>query len=205
MEESSSTSPLRNLGLKAFISYATADKKIAGQIKKILGQHGVTAFLAHEDIEVSEEWEQRIVTELKETNIFIAMLSSAFDKSEWTAQEVGVAQSMRDILCIPLSLDGTMPRGFMKSIQCERIRGDVLVPALIMKPIRKRFVTRCDTESFVNLARQTRLDRGLTVQEVAQKARLRVNSIRRLESGEYYPTVAEKLARFLGLTDRLPD
>lgn len=40
----------------AFISYQTADKQIAGRIKELLESIGITSFLAHEDIDVSEEW-----------------------------------------------------------------------------------------------------------------------------------------------------
>jgi adenine-specific DNA methylase len=36
-----------------FISYQTADKAVAGKIKKILSDYGMVSFLAHEDIEIS--------------------------------------------------------------------------------------------------------------------------------------------------------
>ena len=42
-------SPPKDPPPKVFISYATADKQIAGRIKLALSAIGVDAFLAHED------------------------------------------------------------------------------------------------------------------------------------------------------------
>ena len=48
---------------KIFISYSVKDKEIAGKVKDILSRFNISAFLAHQDIEVSEEWEKRILEE----------------------------------------------------------------------------------------------------------------------------------------------
>ncbi len=48
----------------AFLSYQSADKEVAAKIKVILSQLGVESFLAHEDINVSEEWRLSILAEL---------------------------------------------------------------------------------------------------------------------------------------------
>jgi hypothetical protein len=40
----------------AFLSYQNEDKAIATAINKVLQRMGVESFLAHEDIDVSEEW-----------------------------------------------------------------------------------------------------------------------------------------------------
>lgn len=59
--------------LKAFISYSTADKLLAGQVKAILNEYGIVGFLAHDDIHVSQEWKDRLIQELNETNIIIPL------------------------------------------------------------------------------------------------------------------------------------
>jgi hypothetical protein len=55
------------LKLYAFISYQTEDKQIAGRIKSLLETIGVKSFLAHEDIDVSEEWRIKILEEWQHT------------------------------------------------------------------------------------------------------------------------------------------
>ena len=89
---------------KVFISYSMNDKEIAARIKKILTSFGIDCFMAHDDIEVSEEWRQRILKELDEANIFIPILSDNFKDSDWCSQEAGIA-CFRSILFIPLSIE----------------------------------------------------------------------------------------------------
>ncbi len=74
--------------LKAFISYSTDDKNIAGQVKTVLNEHGIVAFLAHDDIHVSQEWKDRLIQELNETNIFIPLLSRSFKESDWAPHDL---------------------------------------------------------------------------------------------------------------------
>ena len=45
----------------AFVSYQTDDKVVAGKVKAVLEGLGIPAFLAHEDIGVSEEWRIKAV------------------------------------------------------------------------------------------------------------------------------------------------
>jgi len=59
----------------AFISYSHVDREYARQAKQVLEEVGVTAFLAHEDLEVSEEWKERILEELKICDLFVPLLS----------------------------------------------------------------------------------------------------------------------------------
>lgn len=78
--------------------------------------------MAHEDIHVSQQWRDRILDELARTQIFIPLLSAAFKHSDWASQEVGLAMSRSDVLIIPVSLDGTVPYGFIGALQGRRLR-----------------------------------------------------------------------------------
>ena len=89
--------------LKVFISYSMKDKEIASKIKKILTRFRIVCFIAHDDIEVSEEWRRRILKELNDADIFIPILSDNFKNSDWCSQEAGIA-CFRNILFIPLSI-----------------------------------------------------------------------------------------------------
>jgi hypothetical protein len=129
-----------NLGvMKAFISYSTTDKLIAGQAKALLQEYRIDAFLAHEDIEVSQEWKDRIVRELNESSIFVPLLSNAYKQSDWAPQEIGLAFARGTVLFIPLSLDGTIPFGFISHIQGRRLHEGNINSDLLIEPIASRF------------------------------------------------------------------
>ncbi|MBB1127252.1 toll/interleukin-1 receptor domain-containing protein [Thiospirillum jenense] len=120
----------------AFISYQTDDKHIAGQIKIALERIGINAFLAHEDIEVSEEWRIKILEEIKTADIFICLLSKNYIASQWCTQEAGIAAFRTDMTVIPLSLDGTTPPAFLSNIQSAKIDPNsfeikAIIPAFI--------------------------------------------------------------------------
>jgi hypothetical protein len=76
--------------MKAFISYSTLDKVSAGQLNEHLSMYGIDSFMAHEDLQVSEEWKKRIQEELSTASILTALLSKNFRASEWTSQEIGL-------------------------------------------------------------------------------------------------------------------
>lgn len=108
-------------GHKVFISYSTKDKEIAGKLKKILEKHKTPSFLAHEDIKVSREWEDKILAEITSCSIFICLLSKNFLDSTYCIQETGIAASLKNVCIIPLSIDGEIPVGFIDRYQSTKI------------------------------------------------------------------------------------
>lgn len=118
-----------------FISYQTADRYVAGKLQKLFEEAGLVSFLAHEDIEVSAEWRERILEELGKARIFVSLLSKNYFKSPWCMQEAGIA-AYRGITSLHLSLDGEIPRGFSSNIQSvkadpENISIKQLVPGIV--------------------------------------------------------------------------
>ncbi len=123
----------------AFLSYQTADKKTAGKIRGLLDKLGITTFLAHEDIQVSHEWRTTILDEIEKVDLFIAILSADYYKSPWCVQESGIA-AFRGLCIIPLSIDGSIPQGFIAHIQSTKVDADnieveSLFPALAKKDV----------------------------------------------------------------------
>lgn len=130
----------------AFISYQTTDKVAAGALKKELSRIGITSFLAHEDIEVSVEWRAKILAELATAELFICLLSENYLKSFWCVQESGIAASRDDLLVVPLSLDGTIPIGFLGYMQSAKVLRESIgltdiAPALLKGKTTKGLTT----------------------------------------------------------------
>lgn len=101
--------------LRIFISHSHKDKGQAAQLKKWLELFGFEAFVAHEDIQPSKEWEREILSFLQKSDVFIPILTTDFYESEWTEQETGIALS-REVFPLPLKL-GMNPQGFLKKYQ----------------------------------------------------------------------------------------
>lgn len=104
-------------GTEIFFSYSTLDKKIVGPIARALEDKGFDVFLAHEDIEISEDWRKTILLHLRNASILIALLTSNYEKSVWTNQEAGYFIAKGKI--IPLIVGDTDIRkfGFIESFQ----------------------------------------------------------------------------------------
>ncbi len=125
--------------MNAFISYSTANKKWSSAVKSALSSVGFEGFLAHEDLQVSEEWKKSIIHELKRTDVFVVLLSKEFKQSEYCSQEVGFIISRRKVLIIPLSIDGTLPYGFISHLQGVRVGNeDDISQAILDVLLRKK-------------------------------------------------------------------
>jgi len=123
--------------MKCFISYSTVDRVIAGALHRQLAEHSIESFLAHETIEVSTDWKERILTELANAEIMIILLSKDCRSSDWTGHEAGFfyAKSEHRGLIIPLSLDDTVSFGIFSHIQSQRIpTGARMVPLELWLP-----------------------------------------------------------------------
>ena len=113
---------MKNSEPYAFISYQTDDKSVAGELKQILSKIDIDSFLAHDDIEVSQEWRDKILQEIKICDLFICLLSESYYKSPWCLQESGIVAYRDDVTIIPLSLDGSIPKGFISHVQSSKLR-----------------------------------------------------------------------------------
>lgn len=130
--------PVNDEKIRVFISYSSEDKLVGAEVRKILDRYDIEAFLAHDDIHVSEEWKERIIDELNKADVFVALLSDAFKNSEWAPQETGMAYN-RKMLIIPLRLDDTIPFGFIGHLQGKPISQDNIPLEYLLNPIIRAF------------------------------------------------------------------
>lgn len=77
-----------------FVSYAIEDKQLARKFKTFLEKEGLTVFLAHEDIEPTAKWRDRIISDLKTSSVFIALRTKSYSKKQYTEQECGFALAL---------------------------------------------------------------------------------------------------------------
>jgi hypothetical protein len=98
-----------------FLSHKAKCKKDTSKLKQALARYGISCFVAHEDIEATEEWQRELEHALNSMDALVALLTEDFHDSEWTDQEVGVAIG-RDVVLIPVRL-GCDPYGLMGKVQ----------------------------------------------------------------------------------------
>ena len=106
--------------LRLFLSHVSAHKVAAGELKGDCLRYGVDAFVAHEDIEPTLEWQAEIEEALGTTHALAAILTDDFHGSLWTDQEVGIALALGRLV-VPVRAP-TVPYGFMARLQA--LRGD---------------------------------------------------------------------------------
>lgn len=125
-----------------FISHSHHDREVAGDIKDALEQYGISAFVAHEDIKPSHEWQEAILDNLKHCDAFVALLTDRFEDSEWTDQETGIALATgKPVIPIKIDLD---PYGFLSKYQAlkwDPDEQDLGLKKLILLLLEKKILT----------------------------------------------------------------
>lgn len=106
---------------RIFISHVSKYKSSASNLKRMLEPYGISAFVAHEDIKPSKEWEVEIEKALFSMNALCAILTPEFNNSNWCDQEVGYAFG-RNVLCVPID-KGRLPYGMFGKIQAIKSEG----------------------------------------------------------------------------------
>jgi len=100
---------------RLFLSHVSNHKVMAAGLKDALWLWGIHAFVAHEDIEPSLEWQDEIELGLRSMHALAALITPDFHASKWTDQEIGWALG-RGVLVVPLRL-GVDPYGLVGKIQ----------------------------------------------------------------------------------------
>jgi hypothetical protein len=100
---------------RLFISHTSWHKARASRLASTFERLGVHAFVAHEAIEPTREWQDVIEVALLTCDALCAMLTSDFPESKWCDQEVGFAVAQRKLV-LPLEM-GADPHGFIGKYQ----------------------------------------------------------------------------------------
>ncbi len=100
---------------RLFLCHLASFKKTTASLQAALRRFGISAFVAHVDIEPTREWQDEIEAGLWSMDALAAILIPGFKESNWTDQEVGVAVG-RGVLVIPI-IRGLNPYGFIAKYQ----------------------------------------------------------------------------------------
>jgi hypothetical protein len=100
---------------RLFISHSAAIKEKVKKLQDYLLAYGISAFVAHEDIEPTKEWLNTIESALFSCDALLAVIDENFRASNWCDQEAGIAFGMGKFI-VPVRL-GVDPYGFIGKFQ----------------------------------------------------------------------------------------
>lgn len=126
---------------RAFLSHVSVHKVAVSALKDALALRGIAAFVAHEDIAPSLEWQREIEIALRSMHALVALITPDFHPSAWTDQEVGWALG-RGLLVVPVRL-GANPYGFVGKYQ--GIAGTLDQPDTLANSITRALLANTQT------------------------------------------------------------
>jgi hypothetical protein len=144
---------------RLFLSHLSSFKKRTGQLQSALRKFGISAFVAHVDIEPTREWLSEIEAGLHSMDALAAILMPGFKESNWTDQEVGFAVA-RGVLVIPVirELD---PYGFISRFQGLQAKGKTVAQVaeeifqiLVASERTRTKMLTCLTDTIIHSAQQ---------------------------------------------------
>jgi len=101
--------------LKVFLSHLSKQKSWTSELQEQLAHFGISAFVAHQDIKPTLEWQLQIETALATCDALVALLHEGFHESNWTDQEIGFAMG-RGVSVFSIRF-GQDPYGFIGKLQ----------------------------------------------------------------------------------------
>jgi len=114
------TIDILKIPIEVFLSHADGDKRLARKIANFLKPYDIRVFVAHDDIDAGDNWEEVLVKKIHECDVFLILLSENFHKAHYTDHEVGIARGLNKPV-IPMRIDSTEPYGFISKTQARKI------------------------------------------------------------------------------------
>lgn len=148
--------------LKLFVSHLSSNRSRMSALKLGLANWGVSAFIAHEDIQASREWRDEVEAGLETMDALVAVVEPGFKESDWCCQEVGYALGRKvDIIPLRAGLD---PFGFFGKYQGIQIKGKLpdvvaseVVQVLLKKPQHREKLLQAMARAFTVLGSDTKV------------------------------------------------
>ena len=119
---------------RLFITHKSEDRVAVSTLKEKLQLYGISAFVAHEDIHPTLEWQNEIEYALGTMEALVAYMTPNFHESSWTDQELGFAFG-RGVPIIALRL-GKDPYGFIgkfQALSCDPSQAPLEIATLLIR------------------------------------------------------------------------
>ncbi len=87
--------------VRVFLSHAMADRALAQRVTTLLGRHSNSRVFTNEDIKPGERWQTKLLKQLENADVFVALLTPNSIADSWLLQETGAAWGL-DKPIIPL-------------------------------------------------------------------------------------------------------
>ena len=124
--------------VRVVVCCSAKDMDYGIQIKEMLATFEMGSFVAHDGVDLPEKVIKRLINGLDKLDVFIPVLSDNFKHSDYCSQELGAAY-FKNILIIPLSLDGTVPYGFISGYRSPRVDKSNIYLDYILKLVSDYF------------------------------------------------------------------
>jgi TIR domain len=140
---------------RLFVSHTSEHKQRAANLAGALDRYGVDAFVAHDDIEPTREWQQEIDGALRSCDALCAILTPDFVASLWCDQEIGFAVALhKPIVALRVGAD---PHGFIGKYQGASLVpkasatgvADQLLRALVRNPLTAEHISPAIVRRYV--------------------------------------------------------
>jgi len=191
--------------LKVFLSHRAEHKEQATELKKSFAYIGVSAFVAHEDIEPTKAWLDEIELALSTQDVCVALLTEGFNNSNWTDQEIGISIG-RGVPIVAVRL-GQDPYGFIGKFQAvsgigkenDQLTDELVLAFLANKRLYQR-MTASLVQSFETVKGYTMANRIMYLIRILPS--LSDDLIQRLENA---PNTNSNVKRAFAVQNNLPD
>jgi hypothetical protein len=187
---------------RVFISHINAMKVHAHQLKSALSKYHIAAFVAHDDIEPTKEWEAEIEGALRTMDSLTAIIGPDFVESKWCDQEVGFAIG-RGKLIVPLCVDA-LPHGFLGKYQAAKIKG--LVPSQVAEALFQILIAHPQSSERMTDALVDRMATSISFSASRETMTLLERALRRLNSSQVTKLIQSIESNSqVGNTERVPE
>ncbi len=100
---------------RIFLSHLSKDKEKAHRLREALAAYNIVAFVAHDDIEPTLDWQVQIERALHSMEAYVSIHTEGYKQSTWCQQETGFAVGMgAKVIALRMGED---PTGFISKHQ----------------------------------------------------------------------------------------
>ena len=123
--------------MKIFISYSSKDENIYINLADSLRKQGHTIFIAV-DINIGENWIEKIKNALNESDILIAIITENFLSSSWAQAELSsVVLGTNNIRLLPVVVGDVFVPNFISQFQYRKVKSEEDIISTVLTDIAK--------------------------------------------------------------------